>query len=156
MLESHSQPASVGSESEIETGPATQSITILGLQFNVRSPYNAGHVCTKEEARALNQKRLESIRNHLAVKAKDGALTQADVDAYAALYAFGERTARRRTNDPVEAEALEVARRLVRKKGQSSKENTEAARELLQSEKGDAIRAQAAKRITELKDLMVA
>jgi hypothetical protein len=49
-----------------------------------------------------------------------------------------------------------VARRLVRKKGQSSKENTEAARELLQSEKGDAIRAQAAKRITELKDLMVA
>jgi hypothetical protein len=156
MVESHSQAASVGSESEIETGPATQSITILGLQFNVRSPYNAGHVCTKEEARALNQKRLESIRNHLAVKAKDGALTQADVDAYAALYAFGERTARRRTNDPVEAEALEVARRLVRKKGQSSKENTEAARELLQSEKGDAIRAQAAKRVAELKDLMVA
>jgi hypothetical protein len=156
MLESHSQPASVGSESEIETGPATQSITILGLRFNVRLPYSAGHVCTRGEARALNQKRLESIRNHLAVKAKDGALTQADVDAYASLYVFGERTGRRRTNDPVEAEALEVARRLVRKKGQSTKENTEAARELLQSEKGDAIRAQATKRVAELKDLMVA
>jgi hypothetical protein len=90
------------------------------------------------------------------VKAKDGALTQADVDAYASLYVFGERTGRRRTNDPVEAEALEVARRLVRKKGQSTKENTEAARELLQSEKGDAIRAQATKRVAELKDLMVA
>jgi hypothetical protein len=155
MVESHSQPASVGSESEIETGPATQSITILGLQFNVRSPYNAGHVCTKEEARALNQKRLESLRNRLAAAAKDRALTQADVDAYASLYVFGERTARR-TNDPVEAEALELARRLVRKAGQSRRENTEAARELLQSEKGDAIRAQATKRVAELKDLMVA
>ena len=153
MVESHSQPASVGSESEIETGPATQSITILGTRFNVQSPYSAGHVCTKGEARALNQKRLESIRNHLAVMAKNGALTQADVDAYAASYVFGERTTRRR---PVEAEALALARRLVRKKGQSRKENTQAARELLQSEKGDAIRAQAAKRVAELKDLMVA
>jgi hypothetical protein len=79
MVESHSQPASVGSESEIETSPTIQSITILGLRFNVRSPYSAGHFCTNGEARALNQKRLENIRNHLAVKAKDGTLTQADV-----------------------------------------------------------------------------
>jgi hypothetical protein len=156
MVESHSQLASVGSESETETGPATQSITISGLRYNVQSPYSAGHVCTKGEARALNQKRLESIRNKLAATAKVRALTQADVDAYAAWYAFGERTARGRTNDPVEAEALEMARRLVRKKGQSRKENTKAARQLLQSEKGDAIRAQAAKRVAELKDLMVA
>ena len=156
MVESHSQPASLGSKSEIETGLTTQSITILGLRFNVPSPYSAGHVCTKGEARALNQKRLESIRNNLAAAAKDGALTQADVDAYAASYAFGERTPRRRANDPVGAEALELARRLVGKNGQSRKENTEAARELLQSEKGDAIRAQAAKRVAELKDLMVA
>ena len=156
MVESHSQPASIDPESEVETGPATQSITILGLRFDVRAPYSAGHVCTKEEARALNQKRLEIIRNSLAVTAKDRALTQADVDAYAASYVLGERTARRRTNDPVEAEALELARRLVRKKGQSRKENTEAARELLQSEKGDAIRAQAAKRVAELKNLMAA
>jgi hypothetical protein len=156
MVESHSQPASVGSESVIETGPANQSITILGLRFNLQSLYSAGHVCTKGEATALNQKRLESIRNHLAVKAKDGTLTQADVDAYATSYAFGERTPRRRANDPVGAEALELARRLVRKEGQSRKVNTEAARELLQSEKGAAIRAQAAKRVADLKDLMVA
>ena len=156
MLESHSQPASVGFESEIETGPATPSITILGLRFNVQSPYSAGHVCTKGEAKALNQKRLESVRNHLAVIAKDRALTQADVDAYAASYVFGGRIARRRTHDPVKAEALELARRLIRKAGQSRKENTQAARELLQSEKGEAIRAQAAKQVAELKDLMVA
>ena len=155
MVDSYSQSASVGSESEIEPGPATQSITILGLRFDVRWPYSAGHVCTKGEATALNQKRLQIIRNDLAVIAKDRALTQADVDAYAVSHAFGERTARR-TRDPVEAEALELARRLVRKKEQSRKENTQAARELLQSEKGDAIRAQAAKRVAELKDLMVA
>ena len=153
MVDSHSQPASVDSESEIETSPATQSITILGIRFNVQSPYSAGHVCTKGEAKALNQKRLESVRNHLAVMAKNGALTQADVDAYAASYVFGERTTRLR---PVEAEALALARRLVRKKGQTRKENSEAARELLKSEKGEAIRAQAAKRVAELKDLMVA
>ena len=116
MLENHSQLASVGSAPEIETGPATQSITILGLRFNIHSPYSTGHVCTEGEARALNQKRLESIRNNLAAAAKDGALTQADVDAYAASYVFGERTAGRRTNDPVDAEALQMARRLVRKK----------------------------------------
>ena len=156
MVESHSQVALVSSESEIVTSPATGVITILGLRFNIQSPYSAGHVCTKGEARALNQKRLESVRNKLAVTAKDRALTQADVDAYASSYVFGERTAGRRTNDPVEAEALEMARRLVRKKAQSGKENSEAARELLQSEKGDAIRAQAAKRVAELKDLMVA
>ena len=155
MLENPAQPPSVGSQPEIETAPPTQSITIQGIRFNVKSPYNAGHVCTKGKATALNQKRLESIRNHLAVKAKDGGLTQADVDACSASYAFGERSVRR-TNDPVEAEALELARRLVRKKEQSRKENTEAARELLRSEKGEAIRAQAAKRVTELKDLMVA
>ena len=153
MVESHSQPASAGSESEVGTGPATQSITILGLRFDVRAPYSAGHVCTKGEARALTQKRLESVRNHLTVMAKNGALTQADVDAYAASYVFGERTTRLR---PVEAEALALARRLVRKKGQSRKANTQAARELLQSEKGDAIRAQASKRVAELKDLIVA
>jgi len=153
MVESHSQPASGGTASEIEAGPATEAITILGFRFNVQSPYSAGHVCTKGEARALNQKRLESIRNHLAVK--DRALTQADVDAYASSFVFGERSARR-TNDPVEAEALELARRLVRKKEQSRKENTEAARELLKSEKGAAIRGQAARRVAELTNLMVA
>jgi hypothetical protein len=154
MVESHSQPGSVGSGSEIETGPGTEVITILGLRFNVQSPYSVGHVCTKEEARALNQKRLEGIRNKLAVTAKDGALTQSDVDAYASSYVFGQRTARR--NNPVEAEALELARRLVRRKEQSRRENTEAARKLLESEKGSAIRAQAAKRVAELKGLMVA
>jgi hypothetical protein len=156
MVESHSQHASVGSGSEVVAGPATEVVTILGLRFNFQSPYSAGHVCTKGEARALNQKRREGVRNKLAVTAKDRTLTQADVDAYACSYVFGERTAGRRTSDPVQAEAVELARRLVRKAGQSRRENTQAARELLQSDKGDAIRAQAARRVAELKDLMVA
>ena len=80
MVESHSQSASVGSEPGIGTGASTQSVTILGLRFNVQSPDRTGHVCTKAEARALNQKRLESIRNNLATKAGQGALSQADGD----------------------------------------------------------------------------
>ena len=89
MVESHFQPTSVRSEPGVETGPPTQSVTILGTRFNVQSPYSVGHVCTRGEARALNRKRLESIRNHLAAMAKNGALTQADVDAYAVSYVFG-------------------------------------------------------------------
>jgi hypothetical protein len=50
MVESHSQPISVGSGSGTETGPATETITVLGLRFNVEPPYSAGHVCTKGEA----------------------------------------------------------------------------------------------------------
>jgi hypothetical protein len=156
MAKKHQSASAMTPESATEAAPATQPITIKGLRFKVSSPYSAGHVCTEGEARALNQTRLENLRNNLALKAKDGALTQADVDAYAASYVFGERTGGLRTHDPIEAEALEIARRLVRKKGQSTKENTEAARELLQTEKGAAIRAQAAKRVAELEELMVA
>ena len=137
MAKRQRQPESVTTP---EGSSASHSFTIAGLHFKVSSPYSAGHVCTEGEARALNQTRVENIRNNLAAKAKDGVLTQADVEAYAASYVFGERTGGLRTQDPIEAEALEIARRLVRKKGQSKKENTDAARELLQSEKGDAIR----------------
>jgi hypothetical protein len=157
MAKKHHQTESVPApESAAERAPAFQSFTIAGLTFKVSSPYSAGHVCTEGEARALNQTRVENIRNNLAIKAKDRTLTQADVEAYAASYVFGERSGGSRSHDPVEAEALEIARRLVRKKGQTSKENTNAARELLHSEKGNAIRAQAAKRIAELEELKVA
>jgi hypothetical protein len=151
MAKRHPQPASVGSEPAIET---TIPMKIMGLQFEVRAPYSAGHLCTAGEARALNQTRLENIRNNLAAKAKQGALTQEYGDTYIASYEFGERTGGSRTHDPIEAEALEIARQLARKKGQSTKENTAAARDLLQSEKREAIRAQAAKRVAELKELM--
>jgi hypothetical protein len=123
MAKRHSQPASVGSESAIETATPTVPVTIMGLRFNVRAPYSAGHICTEGEARALNQTRTENIRNNLAAKAKNGGLTQADVDAYADLYVFGERTVGLLARDPIEAEALEMARRLARKKGQSTKES---------------------------------
>jgi hypothetical protein len=56
MVEIHSHLSSVGYEPEIGTGPATEAITILGLRFNVQSPYRSGHICTKGEATALNRK----------------------------------------------------------------------------------------------------
>jgi hypothetical protein len=82
MAKRHPQPASVGSEPAIE---ATIPMKIMGLQFEVRAPYCAGHLCTAGEARALNQTRLENIRNNLAAKAKQGALTKDYGDAYGRL-----------------------------------------------------------------------
>jgi hypothetical protein len=135
------------------TPVASRPITILGLRFKVRWPYKAGDICiTKAEADALNRARVKNIRNDLAAMAKNRTLTQADGVAYEASYVF-KRVAGLRTQDPFEAEALEIARRLVRTKGQSKKEITNAARELLQSEKGDAIRRLAAKRLAELEEL---
>jgi hypothetical protein len=59
MVESHSQPASVGSEPEIETGPATQSVTILGLRFKVHSP-TLGN-CSKPKRGTQSERRLQSV-----------------------------------------------------------------------------------------------
>jgi hypothetical protein len=51
----------------------------------------------------------------------------------------------------IEIEALELARRLVRKPWQSAKKNTLDAWELLETKKGDAIRWHAWKRVDEMK-----
>lgn len=95
-------------------------VTISGLVFKVPTPYSAGHVCTPNEAAALNQLICENIRNNRApmvAKAKEAAekagqpldesALQADIDAYAAEYEMGVR--RGRVVDPVEKEAREIA-----------------------------------------------
>lgn len=93
----------------------TEQITIAGTIYTAPSPYVAGHTVTEGEASALNQVLHENGRNNLARKAKDGTLTQADVDAYFATYQFGVRTggggARR---DPIESKAMDIARDKVR------------------------------------------
>lgn len=65
------------------------AFTIAGKRFTMVPRYDAGHTCTAGEAAALNQTLRENIRNNLAAKPD---LTQADVDAYAAEYAFGVTT----------------------------------------------------------------
>lgn len=103
---------------------STEQITIAGTTFTVPLRYEEGHELTAGEASALNQTYHENIRNNLAGKIKKGeTVDQAAVDAYAANYAFGVRTAGTGgvTRDPVMSEALRIAKKqvgdLLRKNG---------------------------------------
>ena len=77
------------SKASKQVAATARTITIAGEQFAIPSPYVAGHVCTEGEAHALNQTLRENARNNLSGKAKEGKLTQADVDAYISSYQFG-------------------------------------------------------------------
>lgn len=120
---------------------AKEEITIAGAVFSVPNPYESGHQITAGEADALNQVLHENIRNNLAKKAKDGTLTQAEVDAYADHYEFGVRTGGGATRDPVRSRAMDIARDKVKaglaKAGKkvsefSAKQITEAAAKALE------------------------
>lgn len=91
-----------------------EQITIAGTAFNVPVRYTEGHELSAGEASALNQTFHENIRNNLAKKAKEGTLTQAEVDAYAGDYQFGVRTAGTGvTRDPVMSEAMRIAKKQI-------------------------------------------
>src|ERR1019366_7774418 len=91
-----------------------EQITISGHPFNVPVRYEEGNELTAGEASALNQTYHENIRNNLAKKAKEGVLTQVEVDAYAESYQFGVRTAGVGvTRDPVMAEAMRIAKKQI-------------------------------------------
>lgn len=93
----------------------TQKLTIAGKQFEVEPRYAEGHVLTANEAATLNQTFFENIRNNFAGKAKEDG-TQEDLDKYVASYKFGERTGGGGgSRDPIEVEALNLARDAVRK-----------------------------------------
>lgn len=103
----------------------TESITISGETFQVSKPYAEGHQLTANEASALNQTRIENLRNNFAAKVKDakaaGAFDlptfQAQFTALDSAYVFGVRSAGGGGGprlDPVEAEAMNIAREKVR------------------------------------------
>lgn len=136
-----------------ETTPSN-AIVIAGLSLSVFAPIAEGHVCTVNEAAALNQTFAENIRNNFAGKVKaavedkalevgylstdeggkvigdmtDEQLTevhalvdlseiQAALDEYQREYEFGARrsgSGAPRVTDPVEIEALGIARQKVR------------------------------------------
>lgn len=106
-----------------ETTPRGE-YTIAKETFSIPLPYHAGHTLTDGEANALNQTWVENIRNNLASKVNDakeaGSFVhdafQGQVDDYADEYEFGVRTGGGgRTSDPVMAEAMTIAKDLVRK-----------------------------------------
>lgn len=91
-----------------------EQITIAGSTFNVPVRYEEGHELTAGEASALNQTYHENIRNNLAKKAKEGTLTQEEVDSYAEGYQFGVRAAGAGVSrDPVMSEAMRIAKKQI-------------------------------------------
>lgn len=105
----------------------TKAITIQGLEFEVSTPYTAGHVVTEAEAKALNQVRLENIRNNMASAVKEAkgegdtiteevyASLKAKVGEYDAAYIFTLASVGggKRSTDPVETEAKKLAKAAI-------------------------------------------
>lgn len=100
-----------------------KSKIIHGHTFQVSAPYAAGHVINEAEAKVLNQTRSEGIGNNLREKIKElleaaniaGAeelVAQYDKDYTFTLGGTGER----RVVDPIEKEALKIAKEQVKLK----------------------------------------
>lgn len=100
----------------------TGSFIIQEHAFNIPKPFTEGHRCTASEAGVLNQTLAENVRNNLAKRVKesvdkgefDHTAMQAEIDQYLEEYEFGQRRGRGPT-DPVEREALNIAKELVKK-----------------------------------------
>lgn len=112
---------------EITEETPYKSITIGGFPFNVAIPYSEGDEMLANEANALNQTRCENVRNNMAStvedekeKAKaearevDLIMLQKAITDYDGIYEFGVRSGGGRTGDPVETEAMDVSRGIVR------------------------------------------
>lgn len=90
---------------------ARKDITVKNKIYSIPTPFAEGHVCTQNEANALNQLLAENVRNNIAGKLKNGSeVSQEDFDAYVASYDFGVRAVS--TKDPVE----KIMRELVEAK----------------------------------------
>lgn len=89
-----------------------KNIIIKKVEYTIAQPFAEGHVCTANEANALNQLLSENVRNNFAPKVEKSevAPTQEDLDNYVAGYQFGVRSVN--SSDPVE----KVMRQLVERK----------------------------------------
>lgn len=94
------------------------TMKIAGQLFAIAAPFDEGHALTANEASAMNQLLAENIRNNFAKRVKDAddvAGLQAELDNYVKEYEFGvRRSGGGRTGDPVEAEAMAIARSKVK------------------------------------------
>ena len=110
-------------------GSGLKSLMIAGLTFEAPFKFQAGHVLNEAEARTLNQTRFENLRNNFAPKVKasqegkEGAIAVADLAAefakFEAAYTFsvpGAGGTSSRSLDPIEREALAIARDVVKEK----------------------------------------
>lgn len=135
-----------------------QELTIAKHSFTVMDKFEEGHELTAGEASALNQTLRENVRNNLS---KKESLTQEQVDAYAAEYEFGVRTAGAggRTSDPVMSEYLRMAKAKIKDllKSKGKKADAEqinvAAKNLLDKDLGKQLWALAQQRVAEQQSL---
>lgn len=150
-----------------------QTIKVAGIEFEVTGRYAEGHVLTAIEANVLDQTRFENLRNNFTPKVKkaeeaakaagvelDVEKLRAEFATYADEYQFGvkrEGTGKTVT-DPVEREALRMAKELVkgalRNNGQSIKAvGAEKIAELASGllEKRPSIREEAKRRVEQAK-----
>jgi len=97
-----------------------KSKIIHGHTFSVSMPYAVGHVLTEAEAKTLNQTRAENIGNNVreAIKAalEAGNTTEAEkiVADYDAQYTFSMGGGERVVKDPVEREAVKIAKEQIK------------------------------------------
>lgn len=104
-------------------------ISIQKVRLTVIRPYVEGHTLTEAEANVLNQTLAENFRNNFAgsVKAEieraaaageevNATALQEELDSYMADYEFGSRRvgAGRTILDPIEREAINIAKGMVR------------------------------------------
>lgn len=80
---------------------ARKDITVKNKIYSIPTPFAEGHVCSQNEANALNQLLAENVRNNISGKLKNGIeVSQEEFDAYVSSYDFGVRAVS--TKDPVE------------------------------------------------------
>lgn len=123
-----------------------RSFSIAETILEIPAPFTAGHVCSAEEASALNQLLAENVRNNKAKRFRqlktenrfDPVEAQKEINEYVASYEFG--TLRSSSNDPIHVEAREIAKGIIkesmRKEGYrlsdiTGKKLTELADELI-------------------------
>lgn len=86
-----------------------KTITIAKVEYSIPQPFTEGHICTQNEANALNQLLAENCRNNFAErvkKAEDVKPSQEEFDKYVAGYEFGIRSVA--SSDPVEKEMRKI------------------------------------------------
>lgn len=101
----------------------TKTKMIEGESFELTWPYEAGHVCTEAEAKALNQVRSENIGNNVRAKVKEhlakgelqaakDLVSQKDAEYQFTLASTGGGASRKL--DPIEREARAIAREAIK------------------------------------------
>lgn len=107
---------------EFNTETPRASLTIGAQTYQIPLLFNAGYTLNDNEAAQMNQVLKENVGNNLrgridkATKEGKPVPTQDEVDEYVRGYEFGVRLGGVRITDPVEREARDIAKVLVRDK----------------------------------------